>query len=72
MTVLIESWTPRVGVRRACTAFGVSERTFHHCRQAAQGRLPRRPSRARRPSEHKTVPWKIPDAARDEIRGVLC
>ncbi len=72
MTTLIEVWAPRVGVGRACRALGVSERTFYHRRQAAEGRLPPRPSRAKPASEHKTVPWKIGDAERTEIRAVLC
>ena len=72
MTGLIEHWAPRLGVGRACRAFGVAERTFHHRRQAAQGRLAPRPSRAKPPDEHTPVPWRIPDHGRDEIRQVLC
>jgi putative transposase len=72
MTVLVESWAPRVGLGRACRAFGVAERTFHHRRAVAQGRLPPRPSRAKPPEEHQRVPWRIPDAERDHIKTVLC
>lgn len=72
MTALIESWAPRVGVARACRAFGVAERTFHHRRAAAQGRLVPRPSRAKPSDEHDPVPWKIPDDERDHIKDVLC
>lgn len=72
MTALIEAWAPRIGVARACRAFGVAERTFHHRKAAAEGRLAPRPSRARPPEEHATVPWRIPDAERGHIRAVLC
>jgi putative transposase len=72
MTTLIESWAPRVGVARACRAFGVAERTWHHRRAAAQGRLAPRPSRAKPPEEHAPVPWRIPDPEREAIKNVLC
>lgn len=72
MTALIQTWAPRVGVAKACRAFGVPERTFHHRRQVAQGRLAPVPSRAKPAAEHVVVPWRIPDAERDEIRKVLC
>jgi putative transposase len=72
MNELIGSWAPRVGVGRACRAFGTSQRTYNHRRQAAQGRLAPRPSTAKPRSEHKVVAWRIPDVERDEIRAVLC
>lgn len=72
MTGLVEMWGPRVGVGQACRAFGVAERSFHHRRQAAEGRLPARPSRAKPPDEHVPVPWRIGDAERGHIRDVLC
>ena len=72
MSELIEVWAPRVGVGQACRAFGVKPRTYYHRRQSAEGRLAPRPSRARPPSEHRAVPWRIPDVERDEIRSVLC
>jgi putative transposase len=50
----------------------VAERTFHHRRQAAEGRLAPVPSRAKPPEEHLEVPWRIPDPERDEIRNILC
>lgn len=65
-------WAPRVGVARACRAFGVSERTFRHRRQAAEGRLAPRPSTAKPRSEWKTHPAKLSEAERDEIVHVLC
>lgn len=72
MMVLIDGWAPRVGVGRACAAFGVPHRTYNHRCQAGEGRLPLRPSKAKPAELHKAVPWKIPDGERDEIRAVLC
>lgn len=72
MMGLIGTWTPRVGVARACRAFGVAERTFHHRRAAAEGRVPPRPSRAKPPQEREPVPWRIPDDERAAIKDVLC
>ncbi len=72
MTELIESWAPRVGVARACGAFGVAERTFHHRKAAAEGRLAPRRSRAKPSGEHQRVPWRIGDAERGHIKDVLC
>jgi putative transposase len=72
VTGLIESWAPRVGVARACRAFGVAERTWHHRKAAAEGRLAPRPSRAKHSEEHQPVPWRIPDAEREHIKNVLC
>lgn len=68
----MDAWIPRVGIERACRAFGVSPRTWRHRRQAAEGRLPQRPSRAIPPEEHKTNPLRIPDPERDRIAAVLC
>ena len=72
MNELIGSWAPRVGVGRACRAFGISQRTYNHRRQAAEGRLAPRLSTAKPRSEHKVAAWRIPDVERDEIRAVLC
>lgn len=72
MTALIETWAPRVGVGRACRAFGVAERTFHHRRAAVEGRLAPRPSRAKPPAEHILVPWRILDTERVHIKNILC
>jgi len=72
MSAGIETWTPRVGVTRACTAHGMSPRTWRHRQQKAQDRLPARPSKARPVAEHLSVPWKIGDADRDEIKETLC
>lgn len=72
MTTLIETWAPRVGVGRACRAFGVAERTFHHRRAAVEGHLAPRPSRAKPPAEHILVPWRILDTERVRIKNILC
>ena len=68
---MIETWTPKVGAERACTAFGMSPRTFRHRRQHAQGRgrprLSRASGRPRRPH-----PARINDAERARIVEVLC
>lgn len=66
------AWAPRVGISRACTAFGVSERTWRHRRQAADGRLPHRPSQAKPRHEWKTHPARLTDAEREEIVAILC
>lgn len=71
MTTAITEWSPRVGVERACRAFGVPPRTFNHRRQAAQGRLPARPSRAS--GQPRRLPdWTLPADERDQVRAVLC
>jgi putative transposase len=68
----IEEWTPRVGVGRACRAFGVAPRTWRHRHQKAAGTLPERALRRKPVEEHLGVPWRIPDAERDLIRAMLC
>jgi putative transposase len=72
MTALVEAWTPRVGLERACRAFGVSPRTWRHHRQAAEGRLLSRPSRAKPAEQLLPNPARIPDGERDRIVAVLC
>ena len=61
-----------MGVGRACAAFGVSRRSYNHRRQAAEGRLPARPSKAKPVSEHRPVPWKLSPDERARVRDVLC
>ena len=68
----IDTWAPRVGVGRACAAFGVAHRSYNHRCQVAAGTLAPRLSKAKPLSEHLAVTWKIPDPERDEIRAVLC
>ncbi len=71
MSDAIESWTPRVGVERACRAFGLSPRTRNHRRQAAENRL--RPRLSRASGQPRTLPaWTLPATEREEIRSVLC
>jgi len=72
VTAGIETWTPKVGIARACRAHGMSPRTWRHRRQNAEDRLPKRPSKARPVEEHDSVPWKIPGDDREQIRDVLC
>lgn len=71
MTTAIETWSQRVGVERACRAFGVSPRTWNHRRQATEGSLPARPSRAS--GEPRRLPDRtLPPGERDRVRAVLC
>ena len=72
MNAAIESWAPRVGLERACRAFGLSPRTWRHRRQADEGRLVPAPSQAKPPAEHKKPPWTITAEMRDRIVDVLC
>jgi len=72
MSDLIEAWAPRVGVARACGAFGVAERTYHHRKAATEGRVAPRPSRAKPPGELTLPSWRIPDTERQDIKDVLC
>ena len=71
MNTAIDQWSPRVGVERACRAFGVSPRTFAHRRQAAEGRLPPRPSRATG-QPRKLPEWTLPSDERQRVQAVLC
>ena len=72
MNELIEKWAPKIGVDRACWAFGVHPRTWRHRRQKEAGTLPERPSRAKPEAEKRPHPAKIDDATRTEIRSTLC
>ena len=65
-------WAPRVGQARACRAFGVSERTYRHRRQAADGRSADRPSQAKPRHEWKAHPARLSDTEREEIVQILC
>ena len=67
----IEDWAPRVGVARACRAFGTAERSWHHRRQRAEGRARPRPSRAKA-GPRKTLSWQLTTEERAEILEVLC
>lgn len=67
----IAEFAPKVGVRRACQAFGTNERSWRHRRQRVEGRAPLRPSRAtgRPPKPH---PAALSDAEKDRIVETLC
>lgn len=67
----VAEFTDRVGVTRACTAFGVNPRSYRHRRQSAQGRGRPRPSRATG-QPPKTHPAALSDAEEDQIVQVLC
>ena len=68
---MIETWTPRIGVDRACRAFGVSPRTWAHRRQASEGRLA--PRRSRASGKPRRLPeWTIPPSERELVRAELC
>ena len=65
----IEAFTPKVGMARAATAFGVNPRTHRHRRQqaAGRGRDRTRPRRERRPP-----PSQLSSAEKDQVVAVLC
>jgi putative transposase len=67
----IAEFAPKVGIARACKAFGVNERTWRRRRQHAAGRAAVRPSRAtgRPPRPH---PAALSDAEIDQIVETLC
>lgn len=45
----ITEFAPEIGVKSACIAFGVNERTYRHRRQKREGRLPKRSRSSPRP-----------------------
>src|SRR5207244_4377577 len=59
-----------VTVKRACAAFGVNERSYHHRRQRDEGRLPRRfPAEPKVRAPH---PASLSPAEKDQIIAALC
>ena len=70
MNAQIEAFAGRVGVGRACRAFGVPPRSWRHRRQAVEGRLPLRAPRE--PRRRPPPPWTLPEDERDRIRDLLC
>ena len=72
MNAQIAHWAPRVGVGRACRAFGTNQRTYNHRLQGAAGTLPSRPSRVQPAKDRLPVPWAIPPPQRAQIRDELC
>lgn len=67
----VEAFAPKVGVARACAAFGVNERSWRHRRQAAQGRGRQRPSRASA-TGRQAHPASLTAGERDVIVETLC
>jgi len=71
VTADIESWSPRVGVTLAATAFGVTPRTWRHHQQKQRGELAARPSRSTgRP--RRAHPAKLGAAEEQAVVDVLC
>lgn len=66
----VEVWSPRVGRTMACVAFGVSERSNRHRRQAADGR--QRPRPAVDPRQRRAHPARLTDDEKQAIIAVLC
>lgn len=65
----VEHFASRVGVERACNAFGVNPRTYRYRRQARHRRLParQRPSRVRAPH-----PASLTATEKERILQELC
>jgi putative transposase len=68
---LINDWSDRVGVRKACLAFGVPDRTWRYYNQKQRGEVRVRPSR-RRVGPRKPHPGALTKAEEDEVVGLLC
>ena len=66
----VETFAERVGVTRACAAFGVNPRTHRHRRQAAEGR--QRPRPPRQPRPRRAHPAALSDEEKDGIIAELC
>jgi putative transposase len=66
----VEAFAPKVGVARACAAFGVNERSFRHRRQRDEGRLRLRPPAA--PGPRRPHPASLTAAEKDRIVEELC
>ncbi len=71
MSAQIQAWAPRIGLERACVAFGVSPRSWRDRRQCAAGRPRQRPSRATGLAR-QAHPARIPNDERASIRELLC
>lgn len=70
LDVNVETFAERVGVARACAAFGVNARTWRHRRQAAAGRA--RPRPQREPKPRRTHPAALSEGEKDCIVAELC
>lgn len=66
----VEVFAPKVGVRAACAAFGVNERSRRHRRQHDEGRLVLPPPAD--PAPRRPHPASLSDAEKDVIVETLC
>lgn len=66
----VDEFKSKVGVRRACEAFGVAERSFHHRRQRDEGRLRLPPPAEPRP--RAPHPAALSDEENQAVVDVLC
>ncbi len=67
----INQWAPRVGVELACTAQGVSPRTWRYHEQKRRDELPERPSRATGVAR-RSHPASLADDEAARVLAVLC
>lgn len=66
----VAEFAPKVGVRRACRAFGVNERSHRHRRQRDEGRLVLAPPAD--PSPRRPHPAALSQAEKDLVVETLC
>ena len=66
----VESFAPKVGIRRACAAFAVNERSHRHRRQRDEGRLAVPPPRE--PVPRRPHPASLSSDEKDFIVETLC
>ena len=66
----VEVFAPKVGVARACAAFGVNARSYRHRRQRDEGRLRLPPPAEPRP--RRAHPAALSDDEKDHIVATLC
>ena len=66
----VDRFADRLGIKRACHAFGVHPRTYRHRRQARQNRLPARKPVAKKP--RAPHPAALSLAEKDRILEELC
>lgn len=66
----VAGFAPRIGITRACQAFGVNPRTFRHRRQVREGRLPPVKAIAKKP--RSLHPAALSTEEKLRILGVLC
>lgn len=66
----VAQFAPKVGVRAACGAFGVNERSYRHRRQRDEGRLVLPPPAD--PTPRRAHPASLSDEEKDVIVETLC